>query len=55
MLAADVAAPGVNVLAGVSPLDPMYNGDSYGLMSGTSMACPHVSGIVAAFLSVRPM
>jgi subtilisin family serine protease len=22
-------------------------------MSGTSMACPHVSGLIAAFLSVR--
>ncbi|RMD71294.1 MAG: hypothetical protein D6819_02040, partial [Gammaproteobacteria bacterium] len=28
-------------------------GDPYVAMSGTSMATPHVSGILAAFLSVR--
>lgn len=43
----DVGAPGVAVLAGVSPLDPAYNGDTFGLMSGTSMASPNVAGMGA--------
>ena len=36
----ELAAPGVNVLS-TTP------GSSYGTMSGTSMACPHVSGAAA--------
>lgn len=43
----DVGAPGVAVLAGVSALDPSYNGDTFGLMSGTSMASPNVAGMGA--------
>lgn len=43
----DVAAPGVNVIAGVSPLDPNYNGNEFGLMSGTSMASPNLAGMAA--------
>lgn len=29
----------------------LYNGESYGYLEGTSMACPHVSGVVALALS----
>lgn len=54
LLKPDVAAPGVNVLAGVSPLDPMYNGDSYGLMSGTSMAAPNLAGMAALMSAKYP-
>ncbi|MGW9552389.1 S8 family serine peptidase [Citricoccus zhacaiensis] len=54
LLKPDVAAPGVNVLAGVSPLDPMYNGDSYGLMSGTSMAAPNLAGMAALMSAEKP-
>lgn len=36
----DVCAPGVNVLSTIP-------GGNYGTMSGTSMACPHVSGVAA--------
>lgn len=43
----DVGAPGVNVIAGVSPLDPTYNGNEFGLMSGTSMSSPNLAGMAA--------
>lgn len=49
----DVVAPGEKI---VSCRAQATLGDStthYIAMSGTSMACPHVSGIIAAFLSVR--
>lgn len=54
LLKPDIAAPGVNVLAGVSPLDPAYNGDSYGLMSGTSMAAPNLAGMAALMSATYP-
>lgn len=42
----DIAAPGVSILAGSSPYDSFMDG-GFALHSGTSMATPHVSGIVA--------
>ncbi|KAL6853829.1 hypothetical protein ACP4OV_019858 [Aristida adscensionis] len=42
----DIAAPGANILAAV--------GDSYGVMSGTSMSAPHVSGIIALLKALHP-
>lgn len=49
----DVAAPGVNILAASSPLDP-FTDNGFAFHTGTSMACPHVTGIVALLKSVHP-
>jgi subtilisin family serine protease len=43
----DVVAPGVDILSA-------YPGDSYEVLQGTSMAGPHVAGIVALMWSANP-
>jgi subtilisin family serine protease len=51
----DVVAPGERITSCNSDFKPGGTGNKgpYRQDSGTSMACPHVSGLLAAFLSVR--
>ena len=44
----DFSAPGVKIYSAYSKTN-----DSYTLMSGTSMATPHVSGVIALIMSAR--
>lgn len=48
----DVVAPGERIVSANAARGRRGEPD-YAELSGTSMACPHVSGLVAAFLSVR--
>ena len=52
LLKPDISAPGVAVLAGVSPVGSQ--GDQYGFLSGTSMASPHIAGFAALIKSKNP-
>ncbi|XP_047943113.1 cucumisin-like [Salvia hispanica] len=60
ILKPDVTGPGVNILAGWSPLasPSSYDGDTrsvlFKLVSGTSMACPHASGTAAYVKAAHP-
>src|SRR5690606_24694415 len=47
----DIAAPGAGVLG---PLWDRNAGDTFGIASGTSAACPHVAGAAALVLTLRP-
>ncbi|XP_021894463.1 subtilisin-like protease SBT4.13 [Carica papaya] len=60
ILKPDLTAPGVNILAAFSPF-ASPSGDSsdnrrvnYNLLSGTSMSCPHTSGVAAYVKAVHP-
>jgi subtilisin family serine protease len=49
----DVVAPGERIISCHARFQEGQPASEYLPLSGTSMACPHVSGIIAAFLSVR--
>lgn len=56
----DIAAPGIDILASYTLLKTLtgLDGDTqyseFTLMSGTSMACPHVAGVAAYVKSFHP-
>lgn len=50
----DIAAPGVNILASWSPASSLSQPLNFSIDSGTSMSCPHVSGIVALLKAIHP-
>lgn len=52
ILKPDILAPGVNILAGM-PTE-VYRDRNYAFLSGTSMAAPHVSGIMARMKNKNP-
>ncbi|KAL5727938.1 hypothetical protein ACHQM5_001077 [Ranunculus cassubicifolius] len=52
ILKPDIAAPGVNILAAYPP-SPRHS-ISLNFKSGTSMACPHVTGTAALIKSLHP-
>ncbi|URE28450.1 Peptidase inhibitor I9 [Musa troglodytarum] len=51
VLKPDIAAPGLNILAAWSPA---VNNMKSNVLSGTSMSCPHVTGLVALIKAVYP-
>jgi subtilisin family serine protease len=52
LLKPDITAPGVDVIASVSP--PGDNGNTYDALSGTSMSSPHIAGIAALLVGKNP-
>ncbi|KAL0922352.1 hypothetical protein M5K25_006330 [Dendrobium thyrsiflorum] len=52
ILKPDLTAPGVDILAAWSPLG--YPKVPYNIISGTSMACPHTTGVAAYVKSFNP-
>ncbi|GAY42057.1 hypothetical protein CUMW_063980 [Citrus unshiu] len=60
LLKPDIAAPGIDILASYTLMKSLtgLKGDTqyskFTLMSGTSMACPHIAGVVAYVKSFHP-
>ncbi|KAK7275314.1 hypothetical protein RIF29_16427 [Crotalaria pallida] len=52
ILKPDITAPGLNILAGWSPA--AAGNMKFNILSGTSMACPHVTGIATLVKAVHP-
>lgn len=49
----DILAPGSNILAAY-PKTRLDQENGYGIASGTSMAAPHISGIVLLLKAIHP-
>lgn len=57
ILKPDITAPGVNIIAAYTEINSEYEINrriSYKSLSGTSMACPHVSGIAGLLKTLHP-
>ncbi|WJX96452.1 hypothetical protein P8452_77657 [Trifolium repens] len=59
ILKPDIIGPGVNILAGwTGAVGPSGSQDTrktqFNIMSGTSMSCPHISGVAALLKAVHP-
>jgi subtilisin family serine protease len=53
LLKPDITAPGVDVIAAVSPAGDS-GGNSFNALSGTSMSSPHIAGIAALVMQAHP-
>jgi subtilisin family serine protease len=47
----DICAPGGDAYGSATDITSTYPSNKYGLMAGTSMACPHVTGVAALIVS----
>ncbi|XP_038987987.1 subtilisin-like protease SBT2.4 [Phoenix dactylifera] len=57
VLKPDILAPGQQIWAAWSPtsaLDPILSGNHFALLSGTSMATPHIAGVAALVKQTHP-
>jgi hypothetical protein len=54
LLKPDIAAPGVDVNAATAPEGGIGNGNDFAIISGTSMASPHIAGLAALILQKHP-
>ncbi|GAA1661031.1 hypothetical protein GCM10009830_02680 [Glycomyces endophyticus] len=52
LLKPDITAPGVDVLAGMTPEN--HAGNDFGAISGTSMSSPHIAGMAALMIAAHP-
>lgn len=50
----DITAPGLQILAGNSPLGSGYQGELFQAIAGTSMSSPHIAGIFALIKQAHP-